>query len=174
MPTMPSTDENHPEWTYTIPGQPGSADVDVVRFYMQDTDPSMPLLPDAEIQYLIDVWMPKHDSLIYVAAVAAERVAAKFTGVINVTADGVAVNVADISTRYLALAEQLRATHKDGQVGGEIDLANLMAGTQPDWSIDPLSFGVGMHDNLEAGRQDYGSHRGEYGPYGSDTVRPGG
>lgn len=146
-------------WTYHGPGDVLFADVDVVRFYLQDTDPSVRLMSDLELQYLIDVWIPKHDSLVYVAAIAAETVATKFAGVVTVSADGVSVNVADISTRYAERAIALRQLHKEHQVGGEVDITNLMWEQNPDWSIDPLNFGVGMHDNPAAGRQAYGSHR---------------
>lgn len=165
MPSMPPLTS----WSYDPPGSVASGDIDIVRFYMQDTDPAVRLLADLELQYLVDTWMPVHDSLIYVAAVAAEQVAAKFAGVVTVSADGVSVNVADISGRYAELAKRLRSLHKQAQIG-EVDIANLMAGTDHDWSIDPLNFGVGMHDNPDAGRQAYGSHRGAYS---EDTVRPG-
>lgn len=172
MPLMPSTDgdaSTPPEWSYS--GDPSTSDVDQVRFYLQDNDPAVPLLGDLELQFLVDEWLPRHDSLVFVAAVAAERVAAKFAGVVSVTADGVAVNVADLSGRYEALAKRLRQAHKDLQVGGEVDLTNLMFDPQEDFSIAPLTFGVGKDDNVHAGRQDYGSHRRGW-DY-EDTVRPG-
>lgn len=177
MPALPTTtgDATTPaQWTYSPPGDPLFGDVDVVRLYLQDTDPAMPLLPDVEIQWLIDQWMPRHDSLIFVASVAAERISHKFAGVLTVTADGVSVDVGSLSERYRQVAADLRQSHKDGQVGGEVDIANLMASQQPDYGIDPLSFGLGMHDNREAGQQDYeGYGRNHTGPYAADTVRPG-
>jgi hypothetical protein len=171
MPVMPrssGTVSNPAEWTYQLPNV---TDVDTVRLYLQDTDPAMPLLFDLEIQYIIDVWHPKYDSLVYCAAVAAELVATKFAGVVSVTADGVSVNVADISDRYAAAALRLYEIHKEHQVGGEVDITNLLWDQMPDLGIAPLSFGVGMHDNPEAGRQNYGSGR-DVGVY-EDTVRPG-
>jgi hypothetical protein len=172
MPVMPTTVGSSgalPQWTYVPPGTvdddglPLFTQVDVVRMLVQDTDPAMPLIADLEVQWLVDEWLPKHDSLYMVAAQTAERIAAKFAGVVSVSADGVTVNVSDLYERYIALAEQLRQTHKDAQVGGEVDITNLMWDQNIDWSIAPLSFGVGMHDNLEAGRQDYGTQRGRVG-----------
>jgi len=168
MPQMPAS----ADWTYYPPGNVLFGDVDVVRFYVQDTDPGVRLLGDLEIQYLIDEWVPKYDSLVYVAAVAADVIAAKFAGVVSVSADGVSVNVADLYEKYVSLAAQLRQQHKDAQVGAEVDIRNLMWAQQPDWDIDPLQFGVGMHDSAEAGRQNWGSHRNAY-PFPEDTVRPG-
>lgn len=175
MPVMPDVvgDPNAeppvpPEWSYTPPGTmdgdlPLFTQVDVVRMLLQDTDPKMPLLADLELQWLVDEWLPKHDSLYMVAAQAAERIAMKFAGVVSVSADGVTVNVSDISERYRQAAADLRESHKESQVGGEVDITNLMWDQNIDWSIAPLSFGVGMHDNLEAGRQDYGTQRERVG-----------
>lgn len=156
MPLMPDL----ADWTYETPGTALAGDVDVVRFYLQDTDPAVRLLSDLELQYLIDIWVPKADSLLYVAFKAAELVSIKFAGVVSVSADGVSVNVADISERYAAAALRLHQMHKDHQVGAEIDITNLMWGSTVDHGIAPLNFGVGMHDNREAGRQAYGGARG--------------
>lgn len=169
MPAMPPLTA----WSYSPPGDPMFADIDVVRLYLEDTDANVRLMSDAELQWLIDEWMPRYDSLIYVAAVAAEMVSAKFAGVVSVSADGVSVNVADLSARYAELAKRLRTLHKSAQIG-ELDITNLLWGAQHDHSIDPLEFGVSMHDNPAAGRQDYGSHRGYSYPFPEDTVRPGG
>lgn len=164
MPLMPAAED----WSYE---GPTASDVDVVRFYLQDTDPDVRLLSDLEIQYLIDTWVPRADSLLYVAFKAAELVSIKFAGVVSVSADGVSVNVADISERYAAAALRLHQMHKDHQVGAEVDISNLMWGSTPDYGIAPLTFGVGLHDNRDAGRQDYGGDRGQY--VYEDTVRPG-
>lgn len=152
MPLMPDA----ADWTYEVPVEGAEIDVDVVRFWVQDTDPAVRLLADLEVQYLVDVWMPRVPSLVYVAAKAAEVISAKFAGVVTVSADGVSVNVADISERYAALARRLYQTHKDHEIGGEIDISNLMWGATRDYGIAPLHFGLGLHDNREAGRQEYG------------------
>lgn len=152
MPLMPAVDQ----WTYTAPD---ASDKDTVRFWLQDTDPALRLLSDAEITYLINTWKPKYDSLVYVAAKAAEVISVKFAGVVTVSADGVTVNTADLQERYNLVARRLYQAHKDIQVGGEIDISNLLWGSHRDHGIDPLVFGMGLHDNREAGRQDYGGER---------------
>ena len=141
-------------WNYS--GDPSASDLDEVRFLVQDVDAGLPLLQDEEIQFLIDRWMPKYDSLTYVAAVVAATISRKFVGILNISADGVSVNAADLVDRYKALAQQLRAEYVASQVGGEVDLTNIMVGQSPDYSIKPLSFQIGLHDNAEAGMQDYG------------------
>lgn len=154
MPAMPAPGD----WTYVIPNDPAAADVDVVRFWLQDTDPNVRFLADLEIQYLLDVWMPVTDSIVDVAAQAAEVIATKFAGIVSVSADGVSVNTADISTRYAERAAALRTMAKELRIG-EIDITNLLWGQDWDWSIDPLNFGIGFQDNIEAGRQNYGTER---------------
>lgn len=150
MPLMPDP----ADWSYSQ--DPSSSDLDAVRFWVQDTDPDVRLLSNSDILWLIGQWKPKYDSLPYVAAKAAEVIATKFAGVVNVSADGVSVNVADLSARYAEAARRLYQVHKDYQVGAELDLSNLMWGARPDFGIAPLTFGMGLHDNREAGRQDYG------------------
>jgi hypothetical protein len=168
MPAMPDPSN----WSYVQPNDADAADVDVVRFWLQDTDPNVRLLGDLELQYLIDVWMPVTDSIVMVAAQAAEIVATKFAGIVTVAADGVSVNVADISTRYSERAVALRTMAHQVRVG-EIDITNLLWGSDWDWSIDPLNFGVGFQDNPEAGRQAYGTERWDYAHAASYDERMG-
>jgi hypothetical protein len=142
-------------WTYS--GDPSTSDVDQVRFTLQDVDGELPLLLDLEIQWLIDEWLPRYSSLTYVAAVAAAVVSRKFAGIVSVSADGVSVNTADLSQRYRDLAVQLHQEYQAAQVGGEVDISNVLIGTSVDYSIRPLRFGLNLHDNPDAGLQDFGS-----------------
>lgn len=143
--------------TYLGMGDPDTTDVDVVRFTVQDTgDENLWLLADQEYQFLLDTWMPRYDSLTYVAAVAAAHISRKFAGIVSVSADGVSVNVSDLSDRYRQLAADLRDEHKDATIGGQVDISNLLVGYTQDPSIKPLRFGIGLQDNPEAGLQDYG------------------
>jgi hypothetical protein len=135
---------------------PDASDKDEVRFYLQDVDPGFPLLQDEEIQWLIDEWMPKYDSLIYVASVSAAVIANKFVGLVSVSTDGVSVGTQDLAQRYRDMAAALRDQYKAAQIGADINIDNLLIGHSPDPSIRPLRFGVGLHDNPEAGQQDYG------------------
>jgi uncharacterized protein (DUF39 family) len=141
-------------WTYS--GDPTSSDRDELRFLVQDTDSDLPLLQDEELDYLISRWMPRYDSLIYVGAVAAAIISRKFAGVVNVSADGVSVNVADVSDRYATIAAALRAEYKEAQESGEVDISKIMYGATLEPDIAPLVFGIALHDNIEAGQQSYG------------------
>lgn len=144
------------EQTYTYGGAPFETDTDEVRFTVQDTDEAFWMLSDQEYQYLIDTWMPRYDSLVYVSAVAAATISRKFAGIVSVSADGVSVNTSDLSERYATMASQLRSEHQAAQIGGEVDISNVLVGTGYDPGIRPLRFGLGLHDNPEAGVQDFG------------------
>lgn len=141
-------------WSYS--GDPASSPRDEVRFLTQDVDNGLQLLSDEEIDFLLGRWLNKYDSVTYVAAVAAATISRKFVGVLTISADGVTVNAADLVDRYKALAQQLRAEYVASQIGGEVDISNIMVGQGHDYSIKPLSFQIGLHDNPEAGMQDYG------------------
>jgi hypothetical protein len=59
--------------------------------------------------------------------------------------------------RYVQIAQELRDEYARLQdVGGVVDMTNLLLGQDVDFSIRPLSFAIGMHDNPDAGRQDFG------------------
>lgn len=150
-----------PASDFSYSGDPSESTLDEVRFLAQDTDAAMPLLSDTEITYLIDKWWPLYESPTYVAALAAAVIARKFAGVVDVSADGVSVSTAGLSERYREVAEQLRAEYQsEGAVGGLPLLDNIMAGGQWDEQIEPLQFGIGVHDNRWAGRQNYGGQTG--------------
>lgn len=142
---------------FSYSGDPANSDVDELRFLIQDTDPGLPLLSDEELEFLVERWLPRYDSLTYVAAVAAAAISRKFTGIVTVSADGVSINTADLTSKYRDMAVSLRAEYVAGQIGGEIDISNIMVGSVPDYSIKPLAFGIGLHDNPEAGQQDFGA-----------------
>lgn len=142
-------------WTYS--GNPANSLRDRVRYLIQDTEETLQLQSDEELDFLIREWMPKFDSVYMVASKAAAVVSRKFAGVLNISADGVSVNTADLSERYATMATRLRAEHGEATVtGGVIDLANLMNDSELDYDIKPLSFGQGQFDNPWAGQQDYG------------------
>ncbi len=160
--------------TFSYSGDPSVSLVDEVRFWVQDTNPDSNdfwMLSDEEISYLIDQWLDSSGSVIFVSAVAAEVIAAKFTNEVSVSADGVSVSVSDLQNRYLRLAVQLREQYKNSLSYGA---GPFLTGIDGMWSmvrdasIQPLIFGVGFMDNAEAGRQDYGDrHPGSYYDFGA-------
>ena len=151
-------------WTYS--GNPDSSVRDELRFILQDTDTNFQLLSDEELDYLLAAWIPRYDSVTYVAAVAAAVIARKFTGIVNVSADGVSVDTSSLAARFAVQAAALREEYKAAKVGAEVDIENLMIGTSHDNSIRPLRFGMGLHDNAEAGSQDFGGTT--FDPFGAE------
>lgn len=142
-------------WSYS--GDPSSSDKDAVRFLVQDTDNTLELLTDEEIEYLITQWAPAYGSNTYVAAVAAAVISRKFAGVVTISADGVSISGSDLSRKYTDMAVQLRAEYaEESAVGATVDLSNIEIAIRFDPSIAPLNFSVGMHDNARAGQQAYG------------------
>lgn len=153
--------------SHSYSGDPGSSELDEVRFWLADTDPDNWLLSDAEITYLLTTWMPASGSAVFVAAVAAEVVAAKYAGEVSVSADGVSVSVGDLQNRYLTLAARLREQYKSAAATSTAPLVNgIMWDDAYDTSIKPLVFGLGSMDNYEAGRQDYGDYEPGAGLFG--------
>lgn len=147
-------------WSYS--GNPSYSKRDQVRFYMQDTDPSLQLLQDEEIDFLLTEWELAEDAPLFIAALGCEIVAGKFAREIDVSADGVSVSTGQLQQRYRDLAASLRAQFMEQNKAGTADLMVAAFGVGWDPTIKPLNFGVGFNDNYEAGRQEYGEyHPGE-------------
>jgi len=114
---------------FTYGGSPGTTPVDTVRFLVGDTDETEYFLQDEEISWLHETWISKGNEY-FVASKAAEAIAAKLA---------------------------LQGVAEEQLVGGSSLYAGGMdAYKRYDPSVAPLSFGTGMHDNPEAGEQDYG------------------
>lgn len=146
-------------WEYAAPG---TSDKDTVRFLIQDTDQTDQIVQDEEIQYVIDTWKDVHGTLEYVAAVLADTIAARYAREASYSADGVSVSLGQVAQQYRELAIALRAQHNSLLVGGSPDVGGISPyeGLYP--GIRNFAFGTGMHDDLEAGPQDYGSRDDVY------------
>jgi len=142
--------------TYSYSGNPASSTRDAVRFYAQDTVTDDFFLTDEEIDFIIQSWSHFTSSPIYLAALACENIAAKFTRELSYGADGVSVNASELQTKYQTLATSLREMYKVSNIPGSPDVGGVMVGEVYDPSIKPLTWAKGMHDNIEAGQQDYG------------------
>lgn len=56
-------------WTYS--GDPGTSDIDALRFLLADTDQASPIFQDEELQYLIDTYGDNQYKLEYYAFTTA-------------------------------------------------------------------------------------------------------
>lgn len=151
--------------------------IDEVRYLYQDTDTNVRLLSDNEVQYQIDQWLGvftptnfdtspptlgvwtggPYDHPLMAAHGCALRVSSKFAGLVQISADGVAVNVGDLMERYAGIALALEAEYERiSTTGADVDITNLLWANQFNPSIRPTTFGIGSMDNPLAGQQDYG------------------
>ena len=143
---------------FTYSGDPSFSQKDGVRFWLQDTDKTDPLLSDQEIQFVIDNWYGQYNSLIYCADVCAEIISGRFAREIAYSADGVSIGTQELQDKYNALAASLRDMFKNEWqiIDGAPDVGGIMWPQEWDPSIRPTSFWKGMTDNRRAGQQDYG------------------
>lgn len=142
-------------YSYT---SPQTSQKDAVRFLLQDNKgASNHVFEDEEIEYAIDTWYERRGTLQWVAAMLADTAAARFSGEVSYSADGVSIGLGGLGQQYRDLAASLREQHKSLLAGGFPDAGGISLGEQQAFDIEPFSFGTGMHDDLEAGRQNYGS-----------------
>lgn len=142
--------------SFTYSGNPASSSRDAVRFYCQDIDIDDPLLSDEEVDFIIAQWTHVTDHPMYLAAVACETIASKFTREISYSADGISVGSSELQTKFNQLASDLREQYKASVIGSGPDISGILVNSELDSDIKPLTYAKGMHDNIAAGRQDYG------------------
>lgn len=158
-------------WSYS--GDPSLSTKDQVRFWLQDVDETMPLLSDEELLWLYETHgKDMHGGEIWAAAIAAEVLANRFAREVSISADGVSVQLSELQDRYEKLALNLRdAWHQFGSAASG-DFASVLIDEGIDPSIKPLMFGIGFHDNYEAGQQDYGGYSPGRFPWAADVGVP--
>lgn len=140
-----------------------------MRFWLSDTDDGRQLLSNEEIAYLVTmgtpIWgdIPTSDSAIAIAALAADVIVGKATGILDISADGVSVSGASqLAAQYRQLGDSLRKTYQRVAGAGAQPIAfGINTFEFPDFGTKPLSFGIGFMDNARAGRQDFGDERYE-------------
>lgn len=142
-------------FTYT---DPSSSLMEAVRFYSQDVLPDDAFLTDEEISFVIAEWSNITDNAIYLAAACCDTISAKFARELSYSADGVSVGANELQEKYSRLAESLREQYKSIDVGDGPDVGGIINGETFDPDIKSLSWSKGMHDNIEAGKQDFGGH----------------
>lgn len=120
-------------------GDPSTSGLDAVRFWAQDTG-TTGLLSDGEVEYLIAYsGLDPVGEPIEVAAIVADRIAAKYAGEVSINSDGVSYSGDQLQQKYGALAKELRQTHaRISSMASYPFVGGLQRGR---------NFGVGMHDN---------------------------
>lgn len=149
---------------------PGVSDKDTIRFLLQDTDPHDAgewQVTDEEVDWAYETWYPLYNSHSYVAAILADTIAARYAREASYSADGVSISLGPVGEQYRMLAASLREQHKSSLVGGAPDVGGMAPDEQLEPGTKPFAFGKGIHDNLEAGPQEFG---GVYPP--DQTIYP--
>lgn len=144
--------------TFTYSGNPSESEVDAVRFLIGDTEEEEPLLHNEEILYLSSIWTLQF-SIYWTAAMAAEAIAARFAREVTFNSDSQTISTSELQQKYLTMAEGLRALHRAMPAGAGVDVGGMLRDEYHDPTIAPLAFGRGMHDEIEAGEQDFGNYR---------------
>lgn len=142
--------------TWSYGGDPANSEIDTVRYLIGDTNTDEQLVTDEEIDFSIQKWYPLYGTYEWVAASVLDTLATRYAREVQLSADGVSVGLAGLRDQFAAQAVALRNQHQSLFVGALVDVGGIDAYEQPDLSVAPKAFGTGMHDNLAAGRQDYG------------------
>ncbi|NBU90925.1 MAG: hypothetical protein EBS12_05705, partial [Flavobacteriia bacterium] len=94
---------------------------------------------------MLTQWSETYGAPLFIAAVAAENIAAKFAREVNVSADGVSVSIGELQQRFNDLAVSLRDQYKAKYGNFDPTTALNMFSDQWDPSIPSLVFGVGFN-----------------------------
>jgi hypothetical protein len=132
---------------------PASIRRDALRLLTGDTNSGQVLLQDEEIDFFIGRWTDYDDYTV--AAYCAEGIASKLAREVDISADSQSVGTNVLQEKYLRLAERLRSQSASG-FPGVIYVGGLDYTTELTPGAEPPAFGTRMHDNPEAGQQDYG------------------
>lgn len=144
---------------------PGASTKDEVRFLLGDTRAGEWILSDEEIAFAITKYGEIFGGhMEYVASFLADQIAARFGREASYSADGVSIGLGSVAQQFRDLAASLRAQYKDLLVGGFPDVGGISPyeGLTPE--VKNFAFGTGMHDDIDAGPQDYGSNERIYPP----------
>lgn len=149
--------------SFSYSGDPASSDLDEVRFLIADTDEADALFQDAEIKYAIAKWTPLYGSNLYTAAVLLDTAAAQYAQQASYSADGVSVTMGAVGDQLRAMAASLRAQYEaQAAAGVAIEAGGMNVGEGKIPGTRDFMFGIGMDDDPEAGRQDWGSYRDDW------------
>lgn len=143
--------------SFSYSGNPSESELDAVRFLVQDTDADEHFLEDEELTYLISHWVPSH-SVYWAASKAADIISAKFAREVTVNSDSQTVSTSELQAKYSQLAIELAQMHREYLAGGYVDVGGMLKDTWYYHDVKALAFGRGMHDDPEAGPQDYGGY----------------
>jgi hypothetical protein len=147
----------NPAPTFTYTANPANSQLDEVRFLLQDTDDTVPLMWDNELNYLIGRWYPLFNSLTMVASIAANVIARKFATVVDVQGDGASVATSSLVQRYTDMATELYNEYKqmsDATASDDNWSIDMLWQNRLDLGIPASQFRIRQDDNPWAGPQN--------------------
>jgi hypothetical protein len=130
-------------WSYT--GQPGSRQIDAIRFIVGDTDPTDQLVTDEEIQYMLN----RHGSVNRTSAEVARAIAAKFARLMSRSIGGLTADFSAKYRQYMELAANLTGNEESEPVSPFISGFNRTQKESVELESDrETTFSrKGIHDN---------------------------
>jgi hypothetical protein len=142
--------------SFSYGDDPANSVIDAVRLLTGDVVDAGHLLEDGSITWINEQW--KHKGNIYfVASKAAELIVSRLAREVNFSADGQTVALGELQQKFTELAAGLWAQGEELLAGGsEIFAGGMLQFQWIDPTVAPLAFGTRMHDNPEAGQQDFG------------------
>lgn len=144
--------------TFTYGGDPSRSPLEAVRYLLGDTEPAEPLTTDEEITWVMEEFSDK--TPYYQAAQIARNIAARLAREVSFSSDGQSVSLSEIQQKYTLLAKDLMDQHDElAGEGASVIVGGMLVNEYIDPTVKPFAFGTGMHDNPDAGQQDFG-----YGP----------
>lgn len=139
---------------FSYSGNPASSSKDEVRFLLQDTNDQRPLLSDEDIRYAIARLESTYEDPMMIAAFCADVISTRFALEVSISGDGINVGAQELQQKWSEVAQSLRAQYRRLAGVGALPFAGgVEAFSLPDFSVRALDFGIGMHDNLDAGSQ---------------------
>jgi hypothetical protein len=144
--------------TFTYTDDPANSVIDAVRLLIGDVVEATHLVEDQSIQWMDSQW--KHKGNVYfVASKTAELIVSRLAREVSFSSDGQSVNLSELQQKFTDLAMSLWAQGEELQAAGsEIFAGGMLRFQFHDPSVAALAFGTRMHDNPEAGLQDYGDY----------------
>lgn len=142
--------------SFSYGDDPANSVIDAVRLLTGDVVDAGHLIEDQSINWINEQW--KHKGNVYfVASKAAELIVSRLAREVSFSADGQTVALSELQQKFTELAMSLWAQGEELQAAGsEIFAGGMLRHTFQDPSVAALAFGTRMHDNPEAGQQDYG------------------
>lgn len=151
--------------TYSYTGDPAARDTDAVRFEIQDTDATAPLLQDEELSFALTVeagaTLPRTQQGIFSAAArCCEVLARRFAAQADTTVGSLKTDYSTAAKNYADRAAELREKAigmSAPYVGGQSQSEKDATAADPD-RIQSV-FSRDQFGNSMAGREPYGGFR---------------